>query len=482
MNSTPPVILALQPEAASVVVVVVSVVTLALVLVIRRLIQRPGGFASGLLLALPLALPIVAALLFSRFMLPEVTVLRPVMSSFARVGDGLGQLVLVRGGRGNTLIPYALAGSTPWLLLIGGAVAFLTVLRRAAGIYTMKRLLRRCVPLGDFGRPDIVATVARLAYAFELRAAPEVLVFSGGAHGAYAMAGNGGRILLSDCVLTILDDQELEATIAHEMAHLKASDVRLVAVAGFLRDLVAWNPIAHIALRRLELDRELEADRRAADITGRPLAVASSLLKMCSLSRSKGLRVSTALGFWTGRGRVQRRVTNMLAVAEGRAVTGSSTTLPFLAAAALAAALALQVGGTIAEGDGAAFAVAWGGSSSEEMRVWTPEADPRNAKRITAPAGGGRAGSPAARRRLRTQRDLELLRSAPAVAAKNLPKWIRAMTRVARNRGITSTAPGLSTATGWEVQPLISDQPIGLGVYRIERLSLPPKMLQPQGS
>jgi len=480
VNNPPPIILALQPEAASVVVVVVSAVTLALVLVLRRLIQRPGGLASGLLLALPLALPIVAALLFSRFMLPEVTVLRPVMSSFATVGEGLGQLVLVRGGRGNLLIPYALAGSTPWLLLIGAAVASLTVLRRATGICVMRRLLRRCIPLGDLGRPDVVAMVARLARAFELRSTPELLVFTGGARGAYAMAGNGGRILLSDCVLRILEGPELEATIAHEMAHLKARDVRLVAVAGFLRDLVAWNPIAHIALRRLEIDRELEADRRAADITGRPLAVASSLLKMCSLSRSEGMRGSTALGFWTGRGRVQRRVANMLAVAEGRAVTGSSTTLPFVAAAALAAALALQVGGAIADGDGAAFAVAWGGASSEEVRVWTPAADPRNAKRITGPgAAAGDGKSAAAKRRLQTQTDLELLRSAPAVAAKDLPKWMKAMTRVARNRGITSTAPGLSTATGWEVQPLISDQPIGLGVYRIEQLSLPPKVLQP---
>lgn len=479
MNNTPPIIFALQPDAASVVVVVVSAVTLALVLVLRRLIQRPGGLASGLLLALPLALPIVAALLFSRWLLPEVTVLRPVMSSLARVGNGVGDLVLVRDGRGNILIPYALDGSTPWLLLVGGAIASLTVLRRAAGIYAMRNLLRRCVRLEDVGRPDVAALTGRLARALELRSSPEVLVFSGDVHGAYAMAGHGGRILLSEDVLRVLGDHELEATIAHELAHLKARDVRLVAVAGFLRDLVAWNPIAHIALRRLELDRELEADRRAADITGRPLAVASSLLKMCTLSRLGGLRVSTALGFWPSRGRVQRRVTNMLAVAEGRAVTGSSTTLPFLAAAALAAALALQVGGAITEGDGAAFAVAWGGSSSEEVRVWTPEGDPRNAKRVTGPGGkeAGRRRS-RARRRERTLSELEMLRSAPAVAAKNLPKWIEAMTRVARNNGITSTASGLRTATGWQVQPLISDQPLGLGVYRIERLSLPPRVLQ----
>lgn len=480
MNNPPPIILALQPEAASVVVVVVSAVTLVLVLMLRRLLQRPGGLASGLLLALPLTLPIVAALLFSRFMLPEVAVLRPVVSSFARVGHGLGPLVLVRGGRGNILIPYALAGSTPWLLLIGGAIASLTVLRRLAGIFVMRRLLRRCVPLGDVGRPDVVAMTARLASAFELGTTPEVLVFSGGMHGAYAMAGNGGRILLSDDVLRIFEYRELEATIAHEMAHLKARDVRLVAFATFLRNLVVWNPIAHVALRRLELDRELEADRRAADITGRPLAVASSLLKVCLLTRSKGLRPSTAaLGFWTGRGRVQRRVTNMLAVADGRIPIGSATTLPFLTAAVLAAALALGVGGAITEGDGAAFAVAWGGSSSEDVRVWTPVADPRNAKGALATDAeeGGGASSPA--RRLATQSDLELLRSAPAVAPKNLPKWIEAMTRVARNRGITSTATGLSTATGWEVQPLISDQPLGLGVYRIQRLALPPKVLQP---
>lgn len=480
MTNTPPVIFALQPDAASVVVVAVSAVTLALVLVLRRLIQRPGGLASGLLLALPLALPIVAALLFSRFLLPEVTVLRPAMSSLAEVGHGLGQLMFVRGGRGNILIPYALAGSTPWLLMIGGTLAFLTVLRRAAGIFVMKRLLRRCVPLEDFGRPDVVAMAASLAHSLELRAAPEVLIFRGNEHGAFATAGKRGRILLSDDVLRILDDLELEATIAHEMAHLKARDVRLVAAASFLRDLVAWNPIAHIALRRLKLDRELEADRRAADITGRPLAVATSLLKMCALSHSGGMRVSTALGFGAGRGRVGRRVSNMLAIAEGRAVSGSSTTLPFFAAAALAAALALQVGGAITKGDRAALAVAWGDSSSEDVRVWTPAADPRYAKTNMAPGDKeGRRRNSGAGRLPDTTSDLALLKSAPAVAAKNLPKWIEAMNRVSRNRGITSTAPGLSTATGWQVHPLISDRPMGVGVYRIERLPLPAKLSQP---
>ena len=135
--------------------------------------------------------------------------------------------------------------------------------------------------------------VAMLAGAAKAKRVPAVLVLPGWACGAFAVGGRRSRILISRSLLEALDDDELEAVLAHEVAHVAAKDMRVLALAGLLRDMTAWNPFSHVALRRLLRDRELEADRLAASITGKPLAVASSLIKMCDLlqdSRPGGAR------------------------------------------------------------------------------------------------------------------------------------------------------------------------------------------------
>ena len=78
---TGPTILALQADSAWFVIVAVSLVTLPVVLLLRRLIDRPGGLASGILLSLPLALPLVAAVLYGHPVLPEIAVLRPALQA-----------------------------------------------------------------------------------------------------------------------------------------------------------------------------------------------------------------------------------------------------------------------------------------------------------------------------------------------------------------------------------------------------------------
>ncbi len=70
MVSAAPTILALETDSAWVIVVAVSLVTLPAAMLLRRLIARPGGAAAGVLLALPLFLPVVAALAFQRAVLP----------------------------------------------------------------------------------------------------------------------------------------------------------------------------------------------------------------------------------------------------------------------------------------------------------------------------------------------------------------------------------------------------------------------------
>jgi len=486
MTAAAPTILALQSDSAWVVILAVSFVTLPVVLLLRRLVNRAGGVASGLLLSLPLALPLVVALIYGHPVLPEIAVLRPAISVLTEGSRGAAQpLLLLRDSSGRVVIPYALVASTgPWLLLGAAAASSFMLLRRLLGAIAVRRLISRCVSVTEAGHPAVATATSDIAFACGLRECPEVLVLPGGMTGAFATGGRPGRILLGADLLERLDERELEATIAHELAHLKACDTRVLATAGFLRDLSAWNPLAHIAYRRLALDRELEADRRAAAITGRPLAVASSLLKMCELIHERrSFRLGGALGMWSRRGRLNRRVSTLLAMADGSTVAGPTSYLPFLAAAVLSVVLALQVGVMLTSDQHPALAFVWGAPDSAEAEVWKPRNDIWDIKRRTsidrdATQRANNSGKTAAGQPLPPRGALAALQSAPAVAPKNLGRWVSAVTALARRGGWQSS--GLETRRGWQVRPLFAAPGIGsLSVYRVEPLAIPDRALVP---
>ena len=373
MTSAAPAILALETDSSWVVILVVSLVTLPAALILRRLIAKPGGLASGLFLSLPLALPLIAALSFQNAVFPEISLLRPVGPSVFEQPGALLHVLLVQSGDSGAVTPYALVGSAgPWLLLIGLGVSTFMLIRRAAGAWLVHRLIVRCGPMDD---PAVLQTVWRLSLDAPLANPPEVLLLPEGMSGAFAVGGRAGRILISGDLVSQLEADELEGILAHEVAHLQARDVHVVFTAGLLRDMVAWNPFAHIAYRKLLTDRELEADRRAAAITGRPLSVASGLLKVCELSRhAPRFRQRMALGFLKRGGRVSQRVTSLIKISDSRAAVsvGSIGRLPYLMAACLVAVLGLQAGSRIAElGDGA-FGLMWGDAEAGETVTWRP--------------------------------------------------------------------------------------------------------------
>ena len=374
MTSAAPTILALETDSSWVVILVVSLVTLPAALLLRRLIAKPGGLASGLFLSLPLALPLVAAIAFQHAVFPEISFLRPVGSSVFERPGALLHLLFVQSGPKGVVTPYALVGSAgPWLLLIGLGVSTFMLLRRAVGAWLVHRLIAACDPLEDAA---VLRTVARLSMDAPLAHPPEVLVLPETMSGAFAVGGRRGRILISPNLISELEPDELEGILAHEIAHLQARDVHVVFTAGLLRDVVAWNPFAHVAYRRLLTDRELEADRRAAAITGRPLAVASGLLKVCEISRrAPRFRQRMALGFLKPGGRVARRVTSLIKIADSRAALSPASVgrLPYLAAACIVAVLGLQAGARIATINGGTFGLMWGDSGESETATWRPQ-------------------------------------------------------------------------------------------------------------
>jgi heat shock protein HtpX len=151
--------------------------------------------------------------------------------------------------------------------------------------------------------PALHAVVDRLCIQADLPK-PRVAIADLQAPNAFAIGRSPSKALV--CVtrglLGTLDERELEAVIAHELAHVKSRDVLVMTIASFVATIAllmlklgqisirlffllillgalvfAFGKLLLLALSR---HREFAADRTAALLTGRPSALASALVKV----------------------------------------------------------------------------------------------------------------------------------------------------------------------------------------------------------
>lgn len=104
-------------------------------------------------------------------------------------------------------------------------------------------------------------------------------------------------VLVSSGALERLDPDELSAALAHELAHVAHKDVLLGWGLMGLRLLNAFNPALHLVCRAVASEGERRADELAARVTGKPLALASGLLKLFEASRAQ---LAEPPGLWGG--------------------------------------------------------------------------------------------------------------------------------------------------------------------------------------
>lgn len=367
MISAAPTIVALQTDSAWVMVVAVSVVTLPLVVLLRRLIARPGGMMSGALLVLPLVLPLVAAAVFQSAVFPEVAMLLPADPSL--IGDP--HIFFLHAPESQLLIPYRLVGiSGLWLLVVVAGASILMLVRRFVFAVAARRLMRRCVPVTADVEERVAKLLGEVVTRLDLDVAPRLLFLPGDRKGVFCSRRGGGQIFIARQLLECLSDAELKGVLAHEIAHLQARDTTVTFVAGLLRDMMVWNPIAHIAHRRLLADREFEADRVAASVTG-PLPIASGLVKVCeAFERRRNLAPRGTLAFLRPAGRIKRRVRALLALADGPAALEPTSRMVYLFAAFLVATVGLQAGAQLATHGTGFSAIFLGAPSVSSVQAW----------------------------------------------------------------------------------------------------------------
>ncbi len=242
---------------------------------------------------------------------------------------GLG-LALVASGL--TALLSGLPGVSPGLATAGAYVVVLTVgLGYATYRVGTRRLLASLQPqrLPRERYPGLYRRFDRVAAAMDVES-PHLLVADVGQPNALSLGGRrGGYVVVDPRLLGLLDADELEGVLAHELAHLRSRDsivqsvaysfVRTIGTAVYLLVLpaVAVVLVARRLLRSLsgqrtrpvleELlamqyrtlqatvvvlvaltlvtrafsrHREYVADDRAVDVTGKPLALASALRKI----------------------------------------------------------------------------------------------------------------------------------------------------------------------------------------------------------
>ncbi len=240
--------------------------SLVAVLLVELLLQRDivrSVVGRRLLLLVPfVAAAVLAGASFNRGYLPNVWIDTDRIVGAGALVDVLGDIQLIGGSVD---------------LLIAGYLAVVGVLitRRFAGVVAARRMRRRS-PLGP---PEVRRRALSLAVRTGI-CPPEIRMRPHCPGGAFTTGTRRPWIALDPALVTSLDDEELDALLAHEMAHIRRCDPLLAMVTGLCRDLAFFLPGIHLATVWLRREQEEAADDLAAHATRRPGALASTILKV----------------------------------------------------------------------------------------------------------------------------------------------------------------------------------------------------------
>ncbi|MDK1019110.1 MAG: M48 family metalloprotease [Actinomycetota bacterium] len=207
-------------------------------------------------------------------------------------------------------VGYLLNGPRGGLLALGFAGIF------NFGIYFFSDRIAlrsaRAKPIDPNELPNVYSIVSSLAQR-EQMPMPAIYLIDSPQPNAFATGRSPKKaaVAVTTGIVELLDYRELEGVLAHELAHVKNRDVLIATIAAtmaaalaFLARMALWSSIggrrnsnalvgivglvamilAPIAAAVIQMaisrNREFEADRDGARVTGSPLALASALRKI----------------------------------------------------------------------------------------------------------------------------------------------------------------------------------------------------------
>ena len=205
--------------------------------------------------------------------------------------------------------------------LIGGQTGMVIAFLVAAGTnfyayyYSDKAVLKHyhAIPVDRTSASGIYTIVARLTRKADLPM-PQIYIIPDHVPNAYAQARDydHAAVAVTEGLLDLLDEEEIEGVIAHELSHIRHYDMLIGTIAASLAGAIAMlanfgmffgggrdrpNPIVMIAMMSLmpmaasiiqmtvSRSREFMADEGAARLTGHPEWLQRGLAKLDNYSR-----------------------------------------------------------------------------------------------------------------------------------------------------------------------------------------------------
>lgn len=149
------------------------------------------------------------------------------------------------------------------------------------GLGVFRQLLLHIVVAGTArsAGPELSAIATRLAHTLGI-ACPRVHLREQSGPLALTYGIRRPTVVLSPWMAEHLDRNELEAVLAHELAHIARRDALFGWLAQLLRDAFCYLPTSWVAYRHLQREKELASDDLALQLTHQPLGLASALAKV----------------------------------------------------------------------------------------------------------------------------------------------------------------------------------------------------------
>ena len=132
---------------------------------------------------------------------------------------------------------------------------------------------------------------------------PELMIIRDEGCLAFVMGVRSPVVVLSTGLVTKLGDREVEAILAHELAHVRRLDHLGRWIATVFRDIMAWNPCVLLWYNRLVAEQEMACDEYAAGLLGDPVVVASGLVEVAAYSQLPHRIAIGALPIWQAGGK-----------------------------------------------------------------------------------------------------------------------------------------------------------------------------------
>jgi heat shock protein HtpX len=171
-------------------------------------------------------------------------------------------------------VPLAVFGA-----IIGGLAAT-TVISAAVWKYGNASVLRKFGPREPGPTESWLRNYLGILAKFE--GLPKVRVGIVDMSSALAMAvgGKDRTILVSSGLLALLERDEVETVVAHELMHLKHHDAEFKVFSRVLSRILFFDPFSKFFDPAVHREREYLADEMGGRATGRPAALASALVKI----------------------------------------------------------------------------------------------------------------------------------------------------------------------------------------------------------